>query len=93
MELIRAGASSTSSELAMKGLSLCKAIVPSQEAVEQVLFSDRANVTAVQVCAALMNAGGPYKALIMYYNELVAMHRHVCSSTAHSSSASRSLAL
>ena len=89
MELIKAGASTTSSELATKGLVLCKAIVPSQECVEELLFCQRTTVTATQVRDALITAARPYKELIVYYNELVAVHRHVIGSGQGSSSGSR----
>ncbi len=89
MELIKAGASTTSSELATKGLVLCKAIVPSQECVEELLFCQRKTVTATQVRGALMTAAKPYKELIVYYNELVVVHRHVIGSGQGGSSGSR----
>jgi hypothetical protein len=85
MEIIKTGASSTSSELATKGLGLCKAIVASQEIVEELLFCQRCDVTASQVRNALMSAAKPYKELIVYYNELVAVHRHVLSGQSSSS--------
>ncbi len=88
MELIKSDASTTSSELAQKGLVLCKAIVPSQETVEGLLFSPRDKVAAADVRTALMNAATPYKELIIYYNELIAVHRHVVG-TAQGSKGSR----
>lgn len=85
MELIKSGASSTSSELANKGVKLCKLIVPSQEAVEELLYTEKSRVSAVAVREALQAAAGPYKELIVYYNELVAVHRHVVSSSSSGS--------
>jgi hypothetical protein len=90
MELIKTGASSTSSELAAKGVKLCKMIIPSQNTVEELLYKDKSEVLGGEVREALQAAAGPYKELITYYNELVAVHRHVVNNSgAASGSAGR----
>jgi hypothetical protein len=55
----------------------------------RVVVQPEENVTATQVRDALMTAAKPYKELIVYYNELVVVHRHVLGSGQGGSSGSR----
>jgi hypothetical protein len=65
-------------------------IIPSQNTVEELLYKDKSEVLGGEVREALQAAAGPYKELITYYNELVAVHRHVVNNSgAASGSAGR----
>jgi len=76
LELCSLNSSVASSELARNGVQLCKQVIPSQNEVEELLLSPMATLTKNQIRSALVKAAGPYRDLITYYNELVAIHKH-----------------
>jgi hypothetical protein len=76
MQLMRINPESGANELASKGVRLCKEVVSSSEAVENLLMSDRSAVTTEVVKKCLREAARPYKALVEFHNELVTLHKH-----------------
>lgn len=63
-------------ELARRGLALCRSIVEPQAKVEELMLREREQVTSMDVKTALQECAGPYRELIEFYNELVALHKH-----------------
>ena len=66
----------TLKDLVAKAVTLCKAVVPSQDKVEELLLADRASARKHTLDTARENASGPYKNLVSFYNEVVAIHNH-----------------
>ena len=64
------------SQMAARGISLCKHVVPSQETVETLLLSERGQVTTLMIKDAMKEAAKPDRELVDFYNELVALHKH-----------------
>ena len=60
-------------ELVNKAVNLCKEVVPSQTAIEELLLSDRSLVTKKTAKAALAESAQPYRNLLTFHNELVAL--------------------
>ena len=85
-ELLRQNRTTTSSELAQRGISLCKDIVEVQNKIEQYMLTPPEELLSSDVNEALEKAAPPYHNLICFYNELVAIYRHHCSGTSSSSS-------
>jgi hypothetical protein len=63
-------------DMARKGVEHCKLVVASQTLVEDLLMTPREQVNSVQVAECLRAAAKPYRQLVCFYNELVAMHSH-----------------
>jgi hypothetical protein len=77
-------------DMAKSGIELCKEAVPSQNVVEELLMTPRENVTSAKVRAALVEAAKPYRQLVAFYNELVALHAHHTKGTGGASSSTSS---
>lgn len=80
------GFTSNSTAMAQRGIQLCREVVPSQNDVEQMLMQERTKITAEDVRTCLRNAAEPYRNLVTFYNELLAIYKLRNSSTASSSS-------
>eukprot|EP00959_Pyramimonas_sp_CCMP1952_P448167 9384365-Pyramimonas_sp.AAC.1 len=78
-----------STDLAKKGIQLCKDVIPSQETIERLLMTPKTETTKSEITKAMAVAAGPYKMLIEYYNELVAVHAHHRKQQSSGSSGSR----
>ena len=76
MELCKGDPTAGSTDLAKKGVQLCKDVIPSQETIERLLMTPKNLTTKSEITKAMAEAAGPYKMLIEYYNELVAVHAH-----------------
>ncbi len=62
--------------LLMRAIELCKAVLPSQSVVEDLLMTPQHTVSSVRVKQALSDAAGPYRDLVVFYNELAALYAH-----------------
>ena len=60
--------------MAKRGVQLCKDVVPSQERVEEILMG-RTTVSKESVQKTLQDAAGPYRNLVTFYNELLAVYQ------------------
>ena len=76
MELCKGDPTAVSTDLAKKGIQLCKDVIPSQDTIEHLLMTGKHETTKSEITKAMAEAAGPYKMLIEYYNELVAVHAH-----------------
>jgi len=75
-ELMRVGKTTACSDLAQKGISKCNAIHIPQGIVEKMLMTPMSQLTSNAVKDALHKCACPYKDLIAYYNELIALYKH-----------------
>ncbi len=69
----------TASSMALKGVHFSKDVTPSQDRVECLLMSSRDAITRAESKNALKAAAPPYRNLITFYNELLAIYKHNCS--------------
>ncbi|CAK0896209.1 unnamed protein product [Prorocentrum cordatum] len=76
VELCKTNSNAAGSDMARRGVQLCRDVVPSQDEIERLLMAGPDSTTKKEVAAALQAAAGPYRQLIEYYNELVAIHEH-----------------
>ena len=61
--------------MAKRGVQLCKDVVPSQERVEEILIKGRTTISKESVQKTLQDAAGPYRNLVTFYNELLAVYQ------------------
>ena len=59
-----------------KAVELCKAVAPSQQDFEDLLLADRQQTYMHQLDKARLVAEQPFKDLVSFYNEIVAIHNH-----------------
>ena len=72
--LIKVGGAT--SELASKGIALCRDCVGPQIVVEDLLMRPKGDLTAKEIHEALAGAAPTYKALVKYYSDLKALEEH-----------------
>ena len=82
MAMTKDAPSSTASSMALRGVQLCKEVIPSQDRVEALLMSIRDNVSGDDIRTALAAAAVPYRALVGFYNELLVLYKHNVSQAA-----------
>ena len=69
-------------ELVGKAIALCKEVIPSQQVIEELLFSDRDAVTKRQAVDAMKASAGPYRNILNFHNELVTLANYHLSAAA-----------
>ena len=69
-------------ELVGKAVALCKEVIPSQQVIEEPLFSDRDAVTKRQAVDAMKVSAGPYRNILNFHNELVTLANYHLSAAA-----------
>ena len=66
MGMTKDNPAATASSMALKGVQLCKDVIPSQDRVECLLMSSRDVITSEEIKIALKAAAPPYHNLIKF---------------------------
>ncbi len=76
MSMTKDNPTAIASSMALKGVQLCSDVIPAPNRVECLLMSSRDVITSEEIKNALKAAAPPYRSLITFYNELLAIYKH-----------------